>query len=116
MVLTEIERLAGRPTHSLFDLVAGTSTGALLGFALLISDEKGKPRFSAHDLVRLYEIGGPRVFSRSVWHQIRAVGNLVDEKYPATGIEQVLGRVFDELKLSDLMTDAIATAYEFEKR
>ena len=116
VVLAELERLAGRPIHAMFDVVAGTSTGALLGLALLIPDEKGRPRFTAHDMVRLYEIGGPRVFSRSVWHQIRAVGNLVDEKYPATGLEQVLGRVFDELKLSDVMTDALVTSYEFEKR
>ncbi len=116
MVLAELERLTGRPTHRLFDLVAGTSTGALLGMALLIPDEAGKPRFSAHDLVRLYEIGGPRVFSRSVWHQIRAVGNLVDEKYPADGLEQVLARVFDGLKLSQVMTEALVTAYEFEQR
>ena len=116
VVLSELERLTGQPSHRLFDLVAGTSTGALLGMALLIPDEAGKPRFSAHDLVRLYEIGGPRVFSRSVWHQIRAVGNLVDEKYPADGLEQVLARVFDQIKLSQVLTEALVTAYDFEKR
>lgn len=116
MVLAELERLTGRPTSELFDLVTGTSTGALLGLAMVAPDPEGKPRFKASDVARLYEIGGPRVFSRSVWHQIKAVGNLVDEKYPATGIEQVLGRVFGKTMLSEAMVDALVPCYEVEQR
>jgi predicted acylesterase/phospholipase RssA len=116
MVLAELERLAGRPTAELFDLITGTSTGALLGLAMATPDTEGKPRFKAADVARLYEIGGPRVFSRSVWHQIQAVGNLVDEKYPATGIEQVLKRVFGETMLSEALVDALVTCYEVEER
>ncbi len=67
-------------------------------------------------MARLYEIGGPRVFSRSMWHQIRAVGNLVDEKYPATGLEQVLERAFGEIMLSEALTDTLVTSYEVEDR
>jgi len=116
IVLAEIERLAGRPTAEIFDLVAGTSTGALLGLALVAPDKEGKPRFKAGDVARLYEIGGARVFSRSVWHQIRAVGNLVDEKYPATGIVEMLDRVFGDIRLSQGLTDTLVTTYEVEKR
>ncbi len=116
LVLDELERLAGRPSAELFDLVTGTSTGALLGLALVSPDAEGKPRFKAGDVARLYEIGGSRVFSRSVWHQVRAVGNLVDEKYPATGIEEMLERVFGELRLSRALIDTLVTAYDVERR
>ena len=34
LVLAEIERRTGRPISSLFDLVAGTSTGAILACGL----------------------------------------------------------------------------------
>jgi len=116
MILAELERLAGRPTAELFDLVAGTSSGALLGLAMVAPDPEGKPRFKAGDVARLYEIGGSRVFSRSMWHQIRAVGNLVDEKYPAAGLEQVLDRAFGEVMLSEALTDTLVTSYEVEER
>jgi predicted acylesterase/phospholipase RssA len=116
MVMAELERLAGRPTAELFDLVTGTSTGALLALAMVAPDREGKPRFKAGDVARLYEIGGTRVFSRSMWHQIRAVGNLVDEKYPATGLEQVLDRAFGRVMLSEALTETLVTSYEVEDR
>jgi predicted acylesterase/phospholipase RssA len=116
IILAELERLTGRPTVELFDVVAGTSTGALLGLALTAPDQHGKPRFGAGDVARLYEIGGSRVFSRSVWHQIRAVGNLVDEKYPAAGIEEMLDRVFGEVMLSQAMTETLVPCYDVENR
>lgn len=116
IVLGELERLAGRPVAELFDLVAGTSTGSLVGLSLLIEGENGRPRYKAAEVARLYEIGGPRVFSRSVWHQIRAVGNLVDEKFPATGLEEMLHRVFGEAHMSEAMTDTLVTAYDVELR
>ncbi len=116
VVMGELERLTGRPVCELFDLVAGTSTGSLVGLALLAPDEEGRPRFKASEVARLYEIGGPRVFSRSVWHQIRAVGNLVDEKFPATGLEEMLHRVFGETRMSEALTETLVTAYDVELR
>ena len=116
MALAELEKVAGRPVNELFDLIVGTSTGALLALALRVPDLEGKPRFTAQELVRFYEIGAPRVFSRSMWHQIRAVGNLVDEKYPASGLEQVIARVFEDVMLSEALGDVMVTCYEVQQR
>ena len=68
MVLSDLERRTNRPIIDLFDLIVGTSTGGLVGLALACPDAEGKPRHTARDIVRLYEIEGKRVFSRSVWH------------------------------------------------
>jgi predicted acylesterase/phospholipase RssA len=38
LVLAELERLAGRRTFELFDLIAGTSTGGILACALCAPD------------------------------------------------------------------------------
>ncbi len=90
MVLTDLDRRTNRPIIDLFDMIVGTSTGGLIALALACPGEGGRPRHTARDVIRLYEMQGRRVFSRSVWHTIRAVGNLADEKYPSSGIEQVL--------------------------
>ena len=116
MILAELERLCDRPTAELFDLVAGTSAGALVGLAMVTPSDQGGPKFKAQEIARLYEIGSARVFSRTVWHQIKAVGNLVDEKYPSDGIKEVLQRIYGDALLSEALTDTLITSYEIERR
>ena len=116
MVLSDLERRTNRPIIDLFDLIVGTSTGGLVALALACPDADGKPRHTARDIVRLYEVEGKRVFSRSVWHKIRSVGNLAEGKYPSTGIEGVLQDYFGECRLKDALADVVVPAYEIERR
>src|SRR3546814_705114 len=116
MVLADIERRTGKPIWQLFDLIAGTSTGGLVGLALCVPGPDGGALHTARDLVRLYEVEGKRVFSRSVWHKVRSVGNLVDGKYPSSGMEGVLEDYFGEARLKDSLTETLVTAYEIERR
>jgi predicted acylesterase/phospholipase RssA len=116
MVLADLERRTNRPAIDLFDLIVGTSTGGLVALALSCPDAEGKPRHTARDIVRLYEIEGKRVFSRSVWHKIRSVGNLTEGKYPAIGIEGVLQDYFGECRLKDALSDVVIPTYEIERR
>ena len=116
MVLADLERRTNRPIIDLFDMIVGTSTGGLIALALACPGEGGQPRHHARDLIRFYEVEGKRVFSRSVWHKIRAVGNLADEKYPSSGIEDVLERCFGDCRLKDALCDVVVPAYEIERR
>jgi predicted acylesterase/phospholipase RssA len=116
MVLSDLERRTNRPIIDLFDLIVGTSTGGLVALALSCPDGEGKPRHSAKDIIKLYEIEGKRVFSRSVWHKIRSVGALAEGKYPSAGIEGVLQDYFGECRLKDALADVVVPAYEIERR
>jgi predicted acylesterase/phospholipase RssA len=116
MVLSDLERRTNRPIIDLFDLIVGTSTGGLVALALSCPDAEGKPRHSAKDIIKLYEIEGKRVFSRSVWHKIRSVGALAEGKYPSAGIEGVLQDYFGECRLKDALADVVVPAYEIERR
>lgn len=116
MALTELERRTDRPIADLFDLIAGTSTGALIALGLTVPDANGRPRYTARQVAKLYEVFGPKVFSRSVWHQIRAVGNLADGKYPAAGLEDMLSELFGEARLTDSLVDVLVPSYEIERR
>lgn len=62
LALEEIEKRLGQPISALFDLVGGTSTGALLA-ALLTHGEPGKPTYSAKEIRGFYELFGPEIFS-----------------------------------------------------
>jgi patatin-like phospholipase/acyl hydrolase len=118
MILTEIEKLSGKPVSQLFDLIAGTSTGAIISLALTKpkSAEEMTPQFSAKDLVELYEKNGTKIFSKSLLHTIVAAGNLLEEKYTSAGIEAVLKNYFGETKLSQSLIPVIIPAYETERR
>jgi predicted acylesterase/phospholipase RssA len=116
MVLADLERRTNRPIIDLFDLIVGTSTGGLVALALSCPDAEGKPRHTARDIVRLYDVEGKRVFSRSVWHKIRSVGALAEGKYPSGGIEGVLQDYFGENRLKDALADVVVPAYEIERR
>jgi patatin-like phospholipase/acyl hydrolase len=97
-------------------LIAGTSTGGILALGLTMPDDKGTPKYKAERLVELYEKEGEIIFSRSIWHRIRAVGSLVEEKYPSKGIESVLKKYFDNARFKDALTEVLVTGYEIERR
>ena len=116
LVLQEIERLTGRRIAELFDLIAGTSTGGILALGLARPGQGGVPAFRAADLVGLYEREGSHIFSRSVWHRARALGNAFEEKYPTAPVERVLQQYFGEARLSEALTNVLVTGYEIEER
>ncbi|HXH98267.1 MAG TPA: patatin-like phospholipase family protein [Gaiellaceae bacterium] len=117
-VLSEIEKRTQARIASLFDLIAGTSTGGILALGLVkpSTADPGEPQYSASELVGLYKQEGRRIFDRSLWHRIVALDNLIDEKYEATGLEAVLSQYFGEAPLSKAVTEALVTSYELETR
>jgi len=116
LVLAEIEHQTGRRIADLFDLIAGTSTGGILALGLTRPGGDGVPYYTAEKLVRLYETEGSRIFTRSPWHRIRALGNAVEEKYPSGPVEDVLKEYFDDTNLSQAVTDVLITSYEIQQR
>jgi patatin-like phospholipase/acyl hydrolase len=116
MVLSWLEDKTGKSISSMFDLVAGTSTGGILALGLNLPGEGGKPRYKANDLLNLYEKEGRTIFSRSLWHKIHAVGNVLEERYSQAGIESVLDKYFGKTRLKEVVKPVLITSYEIEQR
>lgn len=114
VVLADLEERAGAPVAELFDLVAGTSTGGILALGLSVG--AGAPRWSAADLVGLYEEHGDEIFHRSPWRTVTSVGGLIEERYPAGPLEDVLQRYLGEAPVSQALTEVLLTAYDIERR
>src|SRR5689334_8886921 len=85
LVLAEIEKRTGRRIASLFDLIAGTSTGGILACALTVPDAR-----PAVQLVELYRTQGPVIFHRTLWRRAASVEGLIDAKHDEAGIEDTL--------------------------
>ena len=121
-ILTHIESLLKEiyddPTYKIadhFDLIAGTSTGGILACAYLLSDF-GRPKYTAEEVVDIYFERGDDIFSIPLFHRIRSAGGVLDEKYPAEGLEETLQDYFGDAKLSDLLKPSLITAYDIKRR
>jgi predicted acylesterase/phospholipase RssA len=111
-VVEALERRTGMPTCSLFDLIAGTSTGGIIALGLTKPEKGSKPRYSATDLVDLYRTEGPRIFQRDLAHTLLTLGGLAGPKYPGSTIESVLKSYFGETHITEALTSVLVTSYD----
>ena len=123
MLLVALEKKlqdrAKKPTARIadyFDLVAGTSTGAILCSAYVCPDATGTPKFSAQEAVNFYLQDGDEIFDVGIWKNITSLGGVSDEKYSATELERVLKTAFGDTKLSELLKPTCFVAYDVSSR
>jgi uncharacterized protein len=112
MVLAEIEERTGKSIAETFDLIAGTSTGGILALGLTMPGDSGEPRYTARELIKLYEDEGASIFSG----RVGTIRNIFEERYPSAGVEEVLDRYFGEARLKDALSTVFVTGYEIQLR
>ena len=101
----------------MFDFVAGTSTGGILGLTYLFPDETGKKsKFTAQDAVNLYLDRGDEIFDISFGQKLKSLKGVIDEKYSADEIEEALLDNFADTKLVELLKPCLITAYDIRNR
>jgi predicted acylesterase/phospholipase RssA len=116
MILAEIEQRTNKPAATLFDLMAGTSTGGIISLALSLGVGDGRPKYKALDLVDMYTNRGGEIFSRSFWHGVSSVAGLKEEKYPQEPLEAVLKDYFHDVPLQAALTRVLVSSYDIETR
>jgi len=108
-VLAMIEVQAGRPIGDMVDMLAGTSTGAILALGLAA----GK---SAEEMAAFYQAKGPAIFRRTWGKRLRSCFGVADEQYSNDALHAGLREIFGDKKISNLSTPCVAAAYEIETR
>ena len=111
LVLAEIEKRSGRAISSLFDLVAGTSTGAIIGCALT----RPMP-MPADTVAAIYEEEGPQIFDASLLKKFTSLGGVIDERYDARELVRSLQRHLGDSRLGEAVTGILVTTYDLEAR
>lgn len=116
-----IQAYTGNPDARLVDYVdfiAGTSTGGIITCGMLIpsTDNPQQAKYSLKEIVARYHQKGGEIFKKPLFHQIKSLGGLRDEKYPNTALKKSLNEQFGDSKMSELLRPCLLTAYEIEDR
>lgn len=120
LALAEIEQQTQQPISDLFDLIVGTSTGGILALMLNIKDERGKAKYSAQSLTKIYLKQSNEVFDKSLLRSLPVVGNLVnliaDEIYSHQGLEMLLNNYLANKTMGETIKDVMITTYDMNNR
>lgn len=93
------------------DMVAGTSTGAILGAMLLVPDENGRPKFTAEDALNLYVKYGEEIFNQSKKRGTLGQLFLGAARYSEKRLEDLLEEKLGNCLISELLKPCIITSY-----
>jgi patatin-like phospholipase/acyl hydrolase len=111
LVLAEIEQRTGRAMATMVDVIAGTSTGAIIACAL------AKPHaMPAARIAEIYEQDGPKIFDASLLRRIVTVDGYVNELYSDKGLVESLRTHLGDAKLTDATTRTLITTYDLQGR
>jgi len=116
IILRYIEEHTGQSISSLFDLIAGTSTGGIISVGLTKQESNFQNSFSAAQMLELYVKFGKDIFSdrpRDILSWVSA--KLFAKPYDSKDMEALLDRYFGEAKLKDGLSNVLVTTYDIEK-
>lgn len=112
--LCEMEYQSQRPIYKLFDMIAGTSTGAIIAAGLLTERGEDGQIPSAKSVLDLYTKNGKQIFTTSITQNIPLVAPVSrirgESKYTADGRSKTFQDNFGNTRLSEVKREILITA------
>jgi patatin-like phospholipase/acyl hydrolase len=101
-----------------FDMVAGTSTGGILGCILMTPDPvvPHYPKYSGIDAVKLYRDFGKAIFKKTWTGRLPLLPAFFGSKFTGNNLESILQERFGDIRMSSLLNPCLITSYDIEKR
>ncbi|KAL6656703.1 hypothetical protein ACP70R_004483 [Stipagrostis hirtigluma subsp. patula] len=99
-----------------FDVIAGTSTGALITSMIATPDENKRPLFAAKDITQFYLDNGPKIFPRRklgfLRPMVNLLGSMMGPKYNGSFLHDEIKRLTRDVKVADTVTNIIVPAFD----
>ncbi len=117
-VIEYIEQITEKEIHQTFDVIAGTSTGALLASTLLCPDVESevgdKRRFDLSTIEKLYISHGKDIFPRSSYLSLRKAKfrKYLKYKYSPDPLDAVLNNYLGESRIADCLRPVFITSFD----
>lgn len=101
-----------------FDVIAGTSTGALVTSMLAAPGENKRPLFEAKDINNFYLDNGPKIFPQKSWGLLAPIGNLfgavMGPKYDGKFLHDKIKSLTNDVTVADTVTNIIVPTFDIK--
>jgi len=115
-ILVYLEKFSGKPITELFDVMMGTSTGALATVSLTLPDQNGKPRYTAQQVLDFYHEDAKSVFDAPWYHRILTCNGIFGPKYLTAARYAVLKQRVGSVDFDQLLNNVVIPAYELYRK
>ena len=95
-----------------FDVMAGTSTGAIIVLMLNVPTYFGKPRYNPEQILNLYKTLGDTIFFQSFFRWFFTFNGWFSEKYSSEYLEETMKDWLGDIRLRDSITNILIPAYD----
>lgn len=114
-ILDYLSKLAHKPINQLFDVIAGTSVGAMQAAALNLPDTPGTPKHTPKTLLHLFETLGPKIFHVSLFRQFITGFGIYTPIINPQPYAKTLKQYFGHVQLSQLKNWVILFGYNIRQ-
>ena len=117
IVLNYIEERTGKRIATMFDFIAGTSTGGILALGLTRKNSdssiNNEPEYTAAELVNFYRKYGQKIFNEYFPGDL---DDLLQPKHNPQGKQEVLKELLGEAKVEEALREIFIPSYDIELR
>ncbi len=100
------------PIYQLADLFGGTSTGALIAGTVNIPGDKDGAKYTASEVVQLFESESPEIFQKSFLHCIDSANGWLASKYDEENLVHVVQKIAGNTLLKDTNKDVFFPSWD----
>lgn len=115
-VICYLEEKTGKPATELFDVMMGTSTGAILNVMLNIPNHEGAPKYTAKEALDLYNKEAVDIFYSPWYHRILTLNGLIGAKYKTKERYDLFRKYIGGLYFDSLINNVIVPAYDMKNK
>lgn len=116
MIIEYIESFSNVPVSDMFDLIIGTSTGAIISCILTVPNENGRPKFTATDIVNVYKKECVDLFCPSRWKTISSAYGIYGNRFSLNERDKLFMKYLGNTTLSQTIKPLIIPAFELNQR
>lgn len=116
-ILDYLEKKTHQPIHHLFNLIAASSTGAIIAAGLAYPNKNTHTVYSAEKMIQIYKKLGPYALTAPLWYKLLTLWGVMGPKLMGSNLQALLESEFGRnILLNDALTPVMISAYDLHEK